>query len=394
MLKDHQTCLHLSASSHHEQTIFPSPSLAIRALWNHCSNTATTMIVCTSLELPDDVFGEIMEHCDILVLRRLVSTSERLRRLASPILLSKQKFHLQALVVSENLNFDGDAVQRLFQDEITSTPHLQLVLAYDVDLCETLQSFRVLLSHLDSMDRMCLYFTPLDGRPQVAVDKRWMFLVADVLNQVVTKTRSLTVMGADGWPTEGLPFYYDFSADAVFKARQSKSSLYFRRFLPRWLSHSVPTSPAPIHNFTSSPISGPISEREAVQLPRNCEIVLPPSQHPALSELNINSSLLFQLPFSEWTLHLLSSAPIRKLTFENISLPIHEWDYVFADPLTMRSLNHVLVTSHFEESDDLDAFLKRHRLDCGKFSCMGKTMVEARLGCAPSGLSMSVSVSL
>ncbi|GLB39608.1 hypothetical protein LshimejAT787_0701180 [Lyophyllum shimeji] len=185
------------------------------------------------LELPDDTLAEILELCDIAMLRRLASTSRRLRLLAAPMILSEQKSHLETLVASEMLwlgDEPPDTIQLILNDNITHAPLLCLLIKYDADLCEVLQSLRLLLSHLTSIDRAELVFAV--GDPKVAVHRGWMYLLGDVLNLLAEKTTTLGVEGGAGWPTGGLPEVASRLAPPEPETPRTRKS-YIRRIASR-----------------------------------------------------------------------------------------------------------------------------------------------------------------
>ncbi|KAG6814983.1 hypothetical protein H0H93_011386, partial [Arthromyces matolae] len=339
---------------------------------------STTIIT----DLPYEIILEISEGLDDFSRQRLSQTCQKLRQITLTVITSKHLSFLQSLSDAGCLSLnDAHTVQDLLQPNLPFTPELRLTTYFHSNLFQDLTALRTLLLRLERVS-LDLRLTPLESvefgpilRPQ------WTKLLAEVMNLVVMKPKShLTVGRGRNWRTLGRPFHYEFKEHPGLQPRasvtlandhrnpskvpvQGKQKTRFPfliRPILRLLGEIVAKLKTPNRGaiFLASELEDEnmdILERSM----KSCAVSLNPPPTSQLDQFHINTPILMELPFFHWTMSIIASSPITKLSFSDIDLTHYDWSYILST-LRLPTLSHIAFGSSNIAFPDLQSFLSRH----------------------------------
>ncbi|KAG5637666.1 hypothetical protein H0H81_003687 [Sphagnurus paluster] len=307
-------------------------------------------------------------------------TCQTLRQVAQSVIFKAHTSHLQSLANASTLAFSGALVKDLFAHEKVSPPLLLLTLRHDSRVFEDLQAFRTLLLRCDRIDRVVLRLTSTGDWDPPAHDlgHRWRFLLAEILSIVASKPQAkLMVEGGSSWKSLGRPFHYEFQrtvsrqqspqarpAQALTKRSEYPCTVpqlfhplfrLLKGIAARLKSRTKPEPPAIRGLLYTEVHSAPALLRNR----KICKITLSSPTLPLLEEFRIQSHILLELPFFNWTLDLLNRSPIKSLYFSNIQLTHYDWEHILSS-LTLPHLTTLAFGSSKIAFPDMQAFLARH----------------------------------
>ncbi|GLB39609.1 hypothetical protein LshimejAT787_0701190 [Lyophyllum shimeji] len=306
----------------------------------------------TLLDLPHDILLAISEEFDEQSLQCFIATCRTLREAAQPTVIQRHILHLQDLVDGGSLSFSGrGTVKDLFDRE-------------------DLRAFRLLLEHLGDVGSVDIFplqrdhlpWDPLPPGPPPPVhvpppmrepNTGWMYLLADILNVAVSKPQAnVTVGQGSGWKSLGRPFEYE-CAGVPLTPCFPRAHRPARERCPRCSRRRDGRA----HQCDETIAGAPLE-----RIPRHCppfDVVLPHPRCSLLEAFHIHASILLELPFFHWTLHVLHEAPIQTLSFSSIALTHYDWEYILSS-ITIPTLSHLSFGASEIAFPDMEDFISRH----------------------------------
>ncbi|KAG6914592.1 hypothetical protein DXG01_016426 [Tephrocybe rancida] len=321
-------------------------------------------------DLPAEILLEVFSTLNNLTLHRLGGTCRRLRGISQVALTTKHVSRLQLLADAGTLSLDGHTVQDLLQQKLPFSPDIRFTIRYNTQIFEDLEAFRTLLLQLDRVS-LDLRLSPLESSGQsIVLRQRWVNLLAEVMNVAAEKPQSqLTVGRGVNWRTMGRPFHYEYTEPFMpthlgnehpppyHSKTESKFPLFigpFLRLIGGIVAKFKPRGAQITLNDTSHAQTHTL-ERSM----RSCGISLLPTSTSLLEHFNVHSQLLMELPFFHWTMSILATCPITRLSFSDIDLTHYDWEYILAT-MSIPTLTHISFGSSNIAFPDLQMFLSRH----------------------------------
>ena len=331
------------------------------------------------LQLPNELLLDIFSGFDRTTLLRLATLCRHLCALTHSILLRRQITHLQTLVDHGDLATHGKSIEYLLKSgEVTAVAGpLVLNLKYKSSLSDDLHAFYALVLRLRGPIRVELRLSPA-GCSDTSGDaaRRWPFELAAVMNVIAEKPQSTFIVTRGiSWKSSGRPFKYTINvlpsstrtpvnvtgASRDFSCSDSILQHLVRpvlRLLGKLRMKYKPDDKLTIEAAETDP---PPPVGIISQTLKPCPNTCPRSLSPVLEAFHIHSSLLFHLPLFFWTLEILNTAPIKRLSFSDVELTLHDWAYILAS-ITIPTLEDLSLQQSpvAIALPDLHNFLKRH----------------------------------
>jgi hypothetical protein len=274
----------------------------------------------------------------------------------------------------------GKSIEYLLKGgEIAAAP-LILNLKYKSTLSDDLHAFYALVLRLRTPIRIEIRLSPA-GCFDTSVDaaRKWPFELAAVMNVIAEKPQStLIVTRGVSWKSGGRPFKYMINvlpltthnttalanvSGAIRDPAPSGSILQHlvRPVLRFWGKLRMRYRPGYKPAIEAAETDPPAPVGIISQTLKPCPYTCPRSLSPVLEAFHIHSSLLFHLPLFSWTLEMLNTAPIKRLSFSDVELTLHDWAYILAS-ITIPTLEDLSLQQSpvAIALPDLHNFLKRH----------------------------------
>lgn len=351
------------------------------------SNSSSTL-----LQIPNELLLDIFCEFDRATLLRLAAVCRHLYAFTHSILLRRQITHLHALVDRGDLVTHGKSIDYLLSGGKPALSPTVFNVKYKSTLSDDLHAFYALVLRLHPPIRVELRLSPGGGYIDLPGDaaRRWPFELAAVMNAIAENPQSvLTVTRGRSWKSGGRPFKYTINnlpqstpshsvatnGSGVARSALSSDSIFQHLVRPvlRFLGIYRTGYKSPID---TAEIDTPTTVGTISQLLKPCLHTCPQCIYPALEAFHIHSSLLFHLPLFSWTLKMLNTAPIKRLSFSDVELTLHDWAYILAC-ITIPTLEELSLQQSpvAIALPDLHDFLKRHPsitvLDLAKHVAIG-----------------------